>query len=637
MSDSIKHECGIVLLRLLQPLDYYIQKYGSAFWGYDKLYLLMQKQHNRGQDGAGIAAVKFDAKYGVQYIDRLRSNSPASIQDCFVPEYDKIQQIADKNPLLLQDVDWIKEHLKFSAELFLGHLRYGTFGKNDLNALHPFIIHNNWISRSIVVAGNFNLTNTNEIFNELVQLGQHPIETSDTITLLETIANYVNKENDELYEQFKQKGLSKFEISTQIQKNINLHKILENASSNWDGGYVLAGMLGHGDAFIVRDPHGIRPAFYYQNDEVIVFASERPAIQTAFNLQTEDINELPAGHAAIIKRDGHFSVKPCGKQAQPTPCSFERIYFSRGTDEDIYKEREQLGAFLLPSVLKAIDNDLINTVFSYIPNTALVAFNGMFDALRDHCNEVKKQKILKNIDSITPEFLDKILLIMPRFDQIAVKDMKLRTFITQDKQRDDLVTHVYDITYGTVNRNRDNLVVLDDSIVRGTTIRESIIRMLDRLCPKKIVIASSAPQIRYPDCYGIDMSRLGEFVAFQAAIALLKESGRNSVIENVYQKAKEQENAPKEQIINYVKEIYTPFTEEDIAQKIAQLVKPENIHADIEIVYNTVEDLHKACPKHCGDWYFTGNYPTPGGYRVLNQSFINYIENKEERPWERCK
>ncbi len=634
MSENIKHECGIVLLRLLKPLDYYAKKYGTAFWGLNKLYLLIQKQHNRGQDGAGIAAVKFNAKPGIQYINRMRSNSSTPIRDCFTPVYDEIQKVADQCPEKLKDIAWIKENLPFSSELFMGHLRYGTFGKNSIESVHPFIIHNNWVSRSIVAAGNFNLTNSEELFDDLVALGQHPIETSDTITVLETIANYVNKENNTLYRKYKEKGLSKYDISRKIQKEMDIQQILQGASKNWDGGYAFCGMLGHGDAFVMRDPVGIRPAFYHQDEEVIVVASERPAIQTAFNLPTEDVNELPPGYAAIIKQDGTFSIKQCKQpQEPPRQCSFERIYFSRGTDQDIYKERERLGAYLLDGVLKAIDNDLINTVFSYIPNTALVAFNGMFDALRDHCNEIKKQKILKNQDCLTPELMDKILAIMPRFDQVAVKDAKLRTFITQDNQRDDLVAHVYDITYGTVNKNVDNLVVLDDSIVRGTTLRESIIRMLDRLSPKKIVIASSAPQVRYPDCYGIDMSRLGEFVAFQAAIALLKETGQEHIIEDVYRKAKEQESYPKEDIKNYVREIYAPFTAEQISSKIAELVRPEDIHAELEIVYNSIENLHKACPHHTGDWYFTGNYPTPGGYKVLNKSYINYIEKRKERPW----
>ena len=633
MSDIIKHECGIVLLRLLKPLDFYVEKYGTAFYGLNKLYLLMQKQHNRGQDGAGVAAIKFDAKPGIRYINRMRSNSSTPIRDCFTPVYDEIQKVADNFPDKLNNIEWIKENLHFSSELFLGHLRYGTFGKNNVDSVHPFIIHNNWMSRSIVAAGNFNLTNTEELFNDLVDLGQHPIETSDTITVLETIANYVNKANDDLYKKYKEEGLPKFDISRKIQKEMDIQEILRGASEKWDGGYVFGGMLGHGDAFVLRDPRGIRPAFYYQDDEVIVVASERPAIQTAFNLQTEDVNELPPGHAAIIKKDGSFSIKQCKESLEPIQCSFERIYFSRGTDQDIYKEREHLGAYLLDGVLKAIDNDLINTVFSYIPNTALVAFNGMFDALRDHCNEVKKQKVLKSKDCLTPELMDKILAIMPRFDQVAVKDAKLRTFITQDNQRDDLVAHVYDITYGTVNRNVDNLVVLDDSIVRGTTLRESIIRMLDRLSPKKIVIASSAPQIRYPDCYGIDMSRLGDFIAFQAAIALLKETKQESIIENVYKKAKEQEYKPKEEIVNHVKEIYEPFTAEQISAKIAELVRPDDIHAELEIVYNSIENLHKACPNHTGDWYFTGNYPTPGGYKVLNKSFIYFYENKKDRPW----
>jgi len=632
MSENIKHECGIVLLRLLKPLDYYEKKYGTAFWGLNKLYLLMQKQHNRGQDGAGIAAVKFNAKPGIQYLDRMRSNSSTPIRDCFTPLYDEIQEIADKNPKKLKDIDWIKKHLRFSSELFMGHLRYGTFGRNDVESVQPFLIHNNWISRSIVMSGNFNLTNAEELFDELITLGQHPIETSDMVTLLETIANYVNKANDDLYKKYKEKGLNKYDISLKIQKEMDIQQILQGASKNWDGGYVICGMLGHGDAFVLRDPVGVRPAFYYQDEEVVVVASERPAIQTAFKLSTEEVNELPPGYAAIIKHDGSFSIKQCKEPQQPPrQCSFERIYFSRGTDQDIYKERESLGASLLNGVLKAIDNDLINTVFSYIPNTSLVAFNGMFDALRDHCNEIKKQKILKSQDCLTPELLDKILKIMPRFDQIAVKDTKLRTFITEDNQRDDLVAYVYDITYGTVNKNVDNLVVIDDSIVRGTTLRESIIRMLDRLSPKKIVIASSAPQVRYPDCYGIVMGRIEEFVAFHAAVALLKETGQEHIMEEVYRKSKKQAHYPKEEIINYVREIYAPFTAEEISAKIAELVRPKDTQAELELVFNSIESLHKSCPNHTGDWYFTGNYPTPGGYKMLNRSFIRYMENRKKR------
>lgn len=625
MSESIKHECGVVLLRLLKPLDYYIEKYGTAFWGLDKLYLLMEKQHNRGQDGAGIASVKFNPKPGIAYVNRERSNSSTPIRDCFAPAYKAIQEAAETNAGQMKNVDWVKENLKFSSELFMGHLLYSNFGRSDLANVHPFIIHNNWISRSLVIAGNFGLTNMNELFDDLVSLGQHPVETSGAITILETIANHINKANDDLYKAYKEQGLSKYDISEKIQQEIDVQHVLKGATQKWDGGYVICGMLGHGDAFVLRDPHGIRPAFYYKDDEVIAIASERPAIQTAFNIQVEEVNELPAGHAAIIKQNGEFSIKECNTPQTLQPCSFERIYFSRGTDQDIYKEREKLGGLLLDGVLKSINYDLINTVFSYIPNTSLVAFNGMFDALRDHCNEVKKRKILENKEAITPELLDKILAIMPRFDQIAVKDTKLRTFITEDNQRDDLVAHVYDITYGTIHRNVDNLVVIDDSIVRGTTLRESIIQMLDRLHPKKIVIASSAPQVRYPDCYGIDMCRIEDFVAFQAAIALLKETGREQLIESVYKKAKAQENLPKEQIKNCVQELYEPFTDEEIAKKIVELVRPQNVHTELEIVFNSVENLHKACPNHTGDWYFTGNYPTPGGFKMLNTAFINYF------------
>ncbi|MBP7102019.1 MAG: amidophosphoribosyltransferase [Bacteroidales bacterium] len=633
MSDVIKHECGIALLRLLKPLDYYIDKYGTAFWGFNKMYLLMQKQHNRGQDGAGIAAIKFDQKLGLRYINRERSNSSTPIRDCFSSTYNKLQKIANHQPHLLKDSNWLKENIEFSSELFLGHLRYGTYGKNDISSVHPFIINNTWISRSIVVAGNFNLTNSEELFNDLVALGQHPIENGDTITLLETIANHVNKANDDLYKKYKSQGISKFDISRKIQKEIDLQKILQGASAKWDGGYVFCGMLGHGDAFVLRDPAGIRPAFYYQDDEVVVIASERPAIQTAFNLSSKEIKEIPHGNAIIIKRDGNISIKECNTPTLNKQCSFERIYFSRGTDKDIYQERKHLGANLLPYILQSVDNDLKNTIFSYIPNTAQVAFNGLIDALKQHCNTFIKEQILANQNNLSSEMLNDLFSFMPRFDQIAVKDAKLRTFITEDNQRDELVAHIYDITYGIVNKGIDNLVILDDSIVRGTTLKHSIIRMLDRLHPRKLIIASSAPQIRYPDCYGIDMSRLNDFVAFQAAIALLKERKQEALIQVIYNKCKKQENKPKEEIVNYVQDIYKPFTYEEISAKIAQLILPDNVSTPLEIIYNKVDDLHAACPNHLGDWYFTGNYPTPGGYKVLNKSYINFIENNNERAW----
>ncbi|MDD3280305.1 MAG: amidophosphoribosyltransferase [Bacteroidales bacterium] len=633
MSDVIKHECGIALLRLLKPLDYYVKKYGTAFWGFDKMYLLMQKQHNRGQDGAGIAAIKFDQKLGLRYINRERSNSSTPIRDCFTPTYNKLQKIANKQPHLLKNAEWLKENIEFSSELFLGHLRYGTYGNNDISSVHPFIINNTWISRSIVVAGNFNLTNSEELFNDLVELGQHPIESGDTITLLETIANHVNKANDDLYKKYKSQGISKFDISRKIQKEIDLQKILQGASAKWDGGYVFCGMLGHGDAFVLRDPAGIRPAFYYQDEEVVAIASERPAIQTAFNLSSKEIKEIPRGNAIIIKRNGNISIKECNSPAPNKQCSFERIYFSRGTDKDIYQERKHLGANLLPYILHSINNDLKNTIFSYIPNTAQVAYNGLIDALKHHCNTYLKEQVLANKNNLSAEILDELLSYMPRFDQIAVKDAKLRTFITEDNQRDELVAHIYDITYGIVNKGIDNLVILDDSIVRGTTLKHSIIRMLDRLHPRKLIIASSAPQIRYPDCYGIDMSRLSDFVAFQASIELLKVRGQEALIQDIYIKCKEQENKPKEEIVNYVQDIYNAFYYEEISAKIAELILPKDVNTPLEIIYNKVNDLHEACPHHLGDWYFTGNYPTPGGYKVLNKSYINFIENNNERAW----
>jgi amidophosphoribosyltransferase len=644
MSDSIKHECGIVLLRLLKPLEYYVSHYGTAFYGLDKLYLLMEKQHNRGQDGAGIGCIKFEMAPGTRYMNRIRSSNPNSIKELFDSIHQNIQKATVRMPERLKDVQWLKENLDFTGELFLGHLRYGTFGKNGEGYCHPFLRENNWMSKSLMIAGNFNLTNVEELFNSLVQIGQHPNETSDTVTILEKLGHFLDEENEDLYQKFKKDGYSKKDISPLIAKHIDLGNVLSNASKYWDGGYTVAGLLGHGDSFAMRDPRGIRPAFYYHDDEVVVVASERPVIQTAFNVLLENIREIKPGHALIVKRDGQVAEKQVKKPGKPASCSFERIYFSRGTDADIYQERKQLGRNLVPAILKAIQFDLGNTIFSYIPNTAISAFKGMVEGLTDFCDSEKKDRLMelfskhsymadKESPHLFEEKLNNILSLRPRVDQIAVKDAKLRTFITEDTKRDDLVTHVYDVTYGVVRTGIDNLVVIDDSIVRGTTLRQSIVRILDRLGPKMIVIVSSAPQIRYPDCYGIDMTKLNEFIAFKAAIELLKETGLASIINEVYKRCKEQEKLPLAKISNNVVDIYKPFTPEQISDRIAKMLRPPQVNAQLKIVYQTISDLHNACPKHTGDWYFTGNYPTPGGNKVANQSFINYIEGKDQRAY----
>ncbi len=633
MSDQIKHECGIAFIRLLKPLEYYLSKYGTNLYGLNKLSLLMEKQHNRGQDGAGIACIKLDVEPGIRFINRLRSNSSTPIIDIFNQIYSNLKNIKKATPDLLDDVEWLKRNTDFVGEMYLGHLRYGTFGKNNIENLHPFIRNNNWQTKNLVLAGNFNLTNVDELFQKLISLGQHPIETSDTITILEKISHYLDEENEDLYQLFKAEGFSKKDISALIARDLNIQRILTRATKDWDGGYVLAGMLGHGDAFIMRDPSGIRPAYYYADDEVVVAASERPVIQTAFNVPFEKISEIDPGTALVVKKSGAHSVVQFREATTKRACSFERIYFSRGTDKDIYLERKNLGRFLTPSILKAIDYDIENTVFSYIPNTAAVAYYGLMDALEEFCNKVKKDKILSAGSNITPDELEKILAFRPRFEKVAVKDMKLRTFITQDKERDDLVAHVYDVTYGIVRDDVDTIVVIDDSIVRGTTLRQSIIRMLDRLNPTRIIIASSAPQIRYPDCYGIDMAKLNDFVAFRAAVELLNETGQEGIINQVYNKCKLQINLPKEQMVNHVKEIYAPFGADRISDKISQLLIPKDIKAEVRIIYQTIEDLHAACPNNTGDWYFTGNYPTAGGNKVVTRSFINYIEGKNERAY----
>jgi amidophosphoribosyltransferase len=599
----------------------------------NKLHLLMQKQHNRGQDGAGIASIKFDLEPGNKYINRIRSDSDSPIKDIFSTFHEQIQQVSENHPQRLCDVNWLKNNIDFIAELYLGHLRYGTFGKNSLLNIHPFLRENNWMTKNLVLAGNFNLTNVDELFERLIDLGQYPVETSDTITILEKIGHFLDEENEALYLKFKKQGFPKREITKEIARHLDIQRILKHSAESWDGGYVIAGLLGHGDAFVMRDPSGIRPAFYYYDEEIVIATSERPVIQTTFNVPFESVKELKPGHALIVKKDGTITEKQFRKPLEKKACSFERIYFSRGTDKEIYRERKNLGKFLAPAILKAIDFDLENTVFSYIPNTAIDAYYGLIEEIEVFCNNIKKDRILEARGKLTSAELDAILKLGPRVEKVAVKDMKLRTFIAQDSQRDDLAAHVYDITYGSIRKGKDNLVVLDDSIVRGTTLKQSIIRILDRLEPKKIIIASSAPQIRYPDCYGIDMAKLSDFIAYKAAIELLKESHLENVINDVYKKAKAQEHLPKEEIQNFVKDIYKPFTAGRISEKVSELLTPSTVRAKIEIIYQTIEDLHTACPNHTGDWYFTGNYPTPGGNKVVNKSFINYIEGKNVRAY----
>ena len=633
MSDSIKHECGIALLRLKKPLQFYLDKYGSAFYGINKLHLLMEKQHNRGQDGAGVANIKFDMDPGDRYISRTRSIKKSPIQDIFDQINSRFKSIAEDNASNLKDVNYLKKNVGFTGELFLGHLRYGTFGRNSIESCHPFLRQNNWITRNLVVAGNFNLTNVDELFEVLVRIGQHPKEKSDTVTVMEKIGHFLDVENDELYKNYKAKGLENKQIYAKIAEELDIEKILKRASADWDGGYAMAGLFGHGDAFVLRDPSGIRPAFWFENDEIVVVASERPVIQTAFNLKVDDIQELKPGHALIIKKSGETKETEINSPKTKLACSFERIYFSRGSDKDIYLERKNLGRLVVKQVLDSIDYDLKNSVFSFIPNTAEVSFYGMIKGLEDHLNIEKINQIKALGSNPSDEEIESILLQRARIEKIAIKDAKLRTFITQDDSRDDLVAHVYDITYGSVREGQDNLIIIDDSIVRGTTLKQSVLRILDRLGPKKIVVVSSAPQIRYPDCYGIDMAKMGDFIAFEAAIALLKETNQTHIIDEVYAKCIKQIALPKEDVVNVVKEIYSPFTDEQISKKIAELLTPKSIKAEVDIIFQSVENLHRACPNHLGDWYFTGNYPTPGGNKVVNKAFMNWKENKNERAY----
>lgn len=632
MSDPIKHECGISLIRLLKPLEFYKEKYGTAFYGVNKMYLMMEKQHNRGQDGAGFASIKLDVQPGERYISRIRSAKQQPIQDIFDQINERINTEIAQKPQLWDDVAYQKKHIPYIGELLLGHVRYGTFGKNSIESVHPFLRQNNWMHRNLIVAGNFNMTNVSELFGNLVALGQHPKEMADTITVMERIGHFLDDAVAKLYKQIKKEGYNKREASPHIAERLNVAKILRKSAKNWDGGYAMGGMFGHGDAFMLRDPAGIRPSYYYHDDEIVVVASERPAIQTVFNVPFEKVLELPPGSAVIIKKSGKISVEEILEPMERKACSFERIYFSRGSDQEIYEERKKLGKLVFPEILKAIDDDLTHTVFSYIPNTAETSFLGMIKEAQNYLNQKKEEQIIALGDKITRKDLHKILDVRPRIEKVAIKDAKLRTFITQDSSRDDLVTHVYDISYGSINSN-DNLVIIDDSIVRGTTLKKSILRMLDRLGPKKIVVVSSAPQIRYPDCYGIDMAKLEDFVAFRAALALHKENGTEHIIEDIYQKCVDQIETAENKIVNYVKEFYEPFTAAQISKKIGEILSPKDIKAEVAIIYQTIENLHLACPKNLGDWYFTGNYPTAGGNRVVNRAFINFYEGKNKRAY----
>jgi amidophosphoribosyltransferase len=630
MSDFLQHECGIAMLRLKQPLQYYIDKYGSAFYGLNKMYLLMEKQHNRGQDGAGLANIKLDVDPGKRYISRVRSVDSRPIQDLFSRIMPRFEGLSSEQ---LSDASFLQEELAFTGELFLAHLRYGTYGKNEVENCHPFLRQNNWRTRNLVVAGNFNMTNTDELFDKLVSLGQHPKEKADTVTLLERIGHFLDVENQRLFDQFKEEGLANEAISEQIAQELNVQTVLHQAANSLDGGYVMCGLIGHGDAFVMRDPNGIRPCFWYEDDEVVVVTSERPVIQTAFNVETDAVQELAPGHALIIKRDGTVSMPEVKSPGERKACSFERIYFSRGNDQDIYRERKELGRQLVPKILEAVEHDLDKTVSSFIPNTAEVCFYGLIKGLEDYQNQAKIARIIGMGPNPDPAEVKRILDERARIEKIAIKDVKLRTFITEDAGRDDLVAHVYDIAYGTVERGEDNLVVIDDSIVRGTTLKRSILRILDRIGPKRIVVASSAPQIRYPDCYGIDMARLGDFIAFQAAISLIQERGLQHIIDETYERCKTQIQLPKEENVNQVKAIYEPFTTEEVSDRISTLLTPKDMKSEVKVVFQSIEGLHAACPNNKGDWYFTGNFPTPGGNKVVNRAFVYYVEGRKDRAY----
>lgn len=632
MSDAIKHECGISIIRLLKPLEYYKEKYGSAFYGVNKMYLMMEKQHNRGQDGAGFASIKLDVDAGQRYMSRVRSCQQQPIQDIFAQINDRINTELKEHPEYENNVALQKKNIPYIGELLLGHVRYGTFGKNSIESVHPFLRQNNWMHRNLIVAGNFNMTNVHELFDNLVQLGQHPKEMADTVTVMEKIGHFLDDAVAKLYKQIKKEGYTKKEATAIIAERLKVSKILRRAAKNFDGGYAMAGLIGHGDAFVLRDPAGIRPAYYYKDDEVVVVASERPAIQTVFNVPYEAVQELDPGHAIIIKKNGSTAIKEILEPTERKACSFERIYFSRGSDKEIYQERKELGKLVFSQIIKEIDHDIKNTVFSYIPNTAETSFFGMVKEAQNYLNKKKEEQILSIGSQITSEELHEILEVRPRIEKVAIKDAKLRTFITQDDSRDDLVTHVYDISYGSVKKG-DNLVIIDDSIVRGTTLKKSILRILDRLSPKKIIVVSSAPQIRYPDCYGIDMAKLEDFIAFRAALELHRDNNSMNIVENIYNKCVDQIKSSDKDVVNHVKEFYAPFTADEISKKIGELLSPPDIRAEVRIIYQSISSLHKACPKNLGDWYFTGNYPTPGGNRVVNRAFMNFYEGKNERAY----
>lgn len=633
MSEQIKHECGIALIRLLKPLSFYQQKYGTALYGLNKLYLLMEKQHNRGQDGAGIATIKLDVQPGKRYISRHRAMGANAVAEIFEYVQNKFADVLKNNPELLENTEWLKENISFTGEVLMGHLRYGTHGKNSIESCHPFLRQNNWMTRNLVISGNFNMTNVDELLEQLFELGQHPKERTDTVTVLEKIGHFLDTENQELFDKYKADGFSNEEISHQIAEHIDVASILRRSAKTWDGGYTISGIFGHGDAFVMRDPAGIRPAYYYHDDEIVIVTSERPAIQTAFNVPLEAVKEIKPGHALIVKKNGQVTEEQFREPEVQKSCSFERIYFSRGSDASVYRERKQLGRLLCPQILNAIDHDLKNTVFSFIPNTAEVAFYGMVEGVHKYVKQYQKDTLLNRADRILDEELEQVLNLAPRIEKIAIKDVKLRTFITQDADRGDMVAHVYDTTYGLIKRGTDNLVVLDDSIVRGTTLKQSILKILDRLGPKKVIVVSSAPQIRYPDCYGIDMSRMGEFVAFEAAISLLRETGKESVIEEVYQNCIESQKLGNKQVKNYVQQIYNQFTDQEISDRIAKIITPKEIQTEVSVIYQTLNNLHKAIPDHLGDWYFSGNYPTPGGNKVVNKAFMNWVEGKNQRAY----
>ena len=628
MSDFLQHECGVAMIRLLKPLSYYKEKYNTSFYALNKMYLMMEKQRNRGQDGVGLVNIKLDVKPGERFISRKRSVSANPIQEVFSHINSYFNNLSEKDKL--NDINWLKENLPFTGEIFLGHLRYGTYGKNKIENCHPFLRQNNWRSRNLVLAGNFNMTNVDELFNDLIDLGQHPKEKADTVTILEKIGHFLDEENQRVFKKYKQKKFNKQEISKKIESEISLTEILKKSAKHWDGGYVICGIMGHGDSFALRDPNGIRPGYYYADDEVVVIASERPVIQTSFNVNINSIKEIGRGNALIIKKSGQIYEKNIQPQKERKACSFERIYFSRGNDRDIYKERINLGKRVFKKVIKAVQADLSNTVFSYVPNTAEVSYYGLIQECHNYLNKIKIEYLLKEPNFQSQEFKN-LFNLKVRSEKIAIKDAKLRTFISADEGREDLVAHIYDTTYGIVKKN-DTLVIIDDSIVRGTTLRQSILRILDRLEPKKIIIVSSAPQIRYPDCYGIDMAKLGDFIAFQAAIKLIKEANKDNFINEIYERCKK-ENEKKDNIKNCVKEIYKPFSAEQISNKISELLKPKGITAEVEIIYQSIEDLHSSCPEHTGDWYFSGDYPTQGGNKVANRAFINYVEKINKRAY----